>query len=245
MARIVAKGQGALVGVERLNSSNFYTFMLITISPDQLNLDPGSEVILHHQTWEDFEALLAIKQEKTFPKLYFNAKTGEIHLMSPLPSHGQRVNILGDLVKALLRIQGKDWQAYDPITLKQFKRAGVEPDTCFYIDNRQAILGKDRFDLTVDPPPDLAIEVDMSSLTVLEAYEAIAVPEIWIYRSGRLRIYLLRDGIYQEMGKSLIFPEWDITNLLPPFVEMAWQQGSSVALRQFEQLVQPPGDRQG
>jgi len=42
--------------------------MLVTISPEQLSLDPGSEVILHHQTWEDFETLLAIKQEKTFPK---------------------------------------------------------------------------------------------------------------------------------------------------------------------------------
>ncbi|MEB3229302.1 MAG: Uma2 family endonuclease, partial [Synechocystis sp.] len=108
--------------------------MLITVSPDQVSLDPGSEVILRGQTWADFEALLAIKQEKTFPKLYFNAQTGEIHLISPLPSHGQRINILGDLVKAMLRVQGKDLEAYGPITLKQFKQAGVEPDTCFYVD---------------------------------------------------------------------------------------------------------------
>jgi Uma2 family endonuclease len=211
--------------------------MLITISTEQLMLDPGSEVILRYQTWEDFETLLAIKQEKTFPKLYFNAQTGEIHLMTPLPSHGQRVNILGDLVKELLRVQGKDWQAYDPITLKQFKQAGVEPDTCFYIDNRQAILGKDRFDLSVDPPPDLAIEVDMSSLTLLDAYVPIGVPELWIYRSGRLTVYLLRGEIYQETAKSLMFPEWDVINVLPQYVEMAWQQGSSVALRQFEQEI--------
>ncbi len=211
--------------------------MLITISPDQLNLDPGSEVILRYQTWEDFETLLAIKQEKTFPKLYFNAQTGEIHLMSPLPSHGQRVNILGDLVKALLRVQGKDWQAYDPITLKQFKQAGVEPDTCFYIENRQVILGKDRFDLSVDPPPDLAIEVDISSLAILDAYVAIAVPEVWIYRSGSLKVYLLQGEKYQEASQSSLFPEWDVINLLPHYVELAWQEGSSVALRRFEQSV--------
>ncbi|MGA1622192.1 MAG: Uma2 family endonuclease [Synechocystis sp.] len=213
--------------------------MLITVSPDQLSLDPGSEVILHHQTWADFEALLAIKQEKTFPKLYFNAQTGEIHLMSPLPSHGQRINILGDLVKAMLRVQGKDWEAYDPITLKQFKQAGVEPDTCFYVDNRQAILGKERFDLSVDPPPDLAIEVDMSSLTLLDAYVPIGVPEVWIYRSGQLKIYRLQGEKYQHELQSLLFPEWNVINLLPQYVEMAWQQGSSVALRRFEQEISP------
>jgi Uma2 family endonuclease len=211
--------------------------MLITISPDQLSLDPGSEVILRHQTWADFETLLALKQEKTFPKLYFNAQTGEIHLMSPLPSHGKRINILGDLVKAILRVQNKDWQAYDPITLKQFKQAGVEPDTCFYIDNRQAILGKEQFDLSVDPPPDLAIEVDMSSLTLLDAYVPIAVPKLWFYRTGELKIYQLQGESYQYKSQSSLFPEWDVVNLLPQYVELAWQQGSSVALRQFEQEI--------
>ncbi|MFN9176123.1 MAG: Uma2 family endonuclease [Synechocystis sp.] len=211
--------------------------MLITISPDQLSLDPGSEVILRHQTWADFETLLALKQEKTFPKLYFKAQTGEIHLMSPLPSHGKRINILGDLVKAILLVQNKDWQAYDPITLKQFKQAGVEPDTCFYIDNRQAILGKEQFDLSVDPPPDLAIEVDMRSLTLLDAYVPIAVPKLWFYRTGELEIYQLQGESYQYKSQSSLFPEWDVVNLLPQYVELAWQQGSSVALRQFEQEI--------
>ena len=150
--------------------------MFITVNEDTLNLIPGSEIILQHQTWEDYEKLLNIRQEKTIPKIYFNEKTAQIRLMSPLASHGNRIDTLRDLVKSLLRKQGKDWHCFDPITLKYFKLAGVEPDTCFYLDNREAILGKEKIDLAIDPPPDLAIEVDFTSLTNVESSQHLKIP---------------------------------------------------------------------
>ena len=209
--------------------------MFVTVSQDTLSLASGGEVILRHQTWEDYEQLLAIRQQKTLPKLYFNAKTQEIRLMSPLPSHGKRIDTLRDLVKSLLRSQGKDWECFDPITLKRFKQAGVEPDTCFYVDNRQAILGKDKIDLAVDPPPDLAIEVDLTSITNVEAYQTLEIPELWIYRSGELIIYVFDGEKYQERSQSLMFSNFEVKTILPKYVELAWNRGSSVALRQFEQ----------
>jgi Uma2 family endonuclease len=211
--------------------------MFVTVSPDTLTLSPGSEVILRHRTWEDYEQLLTIRQENPLPKLYFNAKTQEIRLMSPLPSHGKRIDTLRDLVKSLLRSQEKDWECFDPITLKRFKQAGVEPDTCFYINNRQAILGKEKIDLAVDPPPELAIEVDLTSITDVEAYIPLQIPELWIYRPGKLIIYLLAGDNYQESPDSLMFSQIDVKTILPKYVELAWNQGSSVALRQFEQEV--------
>jgi len=211
--------------------------MFVTVSQDSLTLSPGSEVILRHRTWEDYEQLLTIRQENPLPKLYFNAKTQEIRLMSPLPSHGNRIDILRDLVKILLRRQGKDWHCFDPITLKRFKQAGVEPDTCFYVNNRQAILGKDKIDLAFDPPPDLAIEVDLTSITDVEAYIPLQIPELWIYYLGQLIIYVFEGDNYQERSQSLMFSDVDVKTILPKYVELAWNQGSSVALRQFEQEV--------
>jgi len=211
--------------------------MLITVDPETLILSPGSEIILRNQSWQDYEDLLAIRQDKKLPKLYFNAQNQEIRLMSPLPSHGNRIDTLRDLVKSLLRFQQKDWQSFDPITLKQLKQAGVEPDTCFYIVNYQAILGKERIDLSIDPPPDLAIEVDLTSLTNLAAYKPIGIPELWIYNSGVLKIYLFVDKNYQESSQSLLFEDWDVKSILPKYVELAWNQGSSLALRQFEQDI--------
>ncbi|ACK66228.1 protein of unknown function DUF820 [Rippkaea orientalis PCC 8801] len=209
--------------------------MFITVNQNTLTLTPGSEIILQYQTWDDYENLLEIRQEKPLPKIYFHAKTNTIRLMSPLPSHGNRVDILRDLVKSLLGKQGKDWHCFDPITLKHFKQAGVEPDTCFYIDHRDAILGKEKLDLSVDPPPDLAIEVDFTSLTDIEAYQTLKIPELWIYRQSILKIYRLVGENYQESSTSGIFANVNVKEILPKYVELAWNQGSSVALRQFEQ----------
>jgi Uma2 family endonuclease len=211
--------------------------MLITISPETLSLEAGSEIILRHKTWEDYEDLLAIRQDKNLSKLYFNAKTQEIRLISPLASHGKRVDTLRDLVKALLNFEGKDWEYFDPITLKQLKRAGVEPDTCFYIENRQVILGKERINLTVDPPPDLVIEVDFTSVTNLGSYSPLAIPELWIYSPGDLKIHIFENDDYQEKSQSNLFKHWDIKTLFPNYVEMAWFKGSSVALRAFEEDI--------
>lgn len=211
--------------------------MFVTVSSDTLTLSPGNEVILRHKTWEDYEQLLTIRQVNSLPKLYFNAKTQEIRLMSPLPSHGKRIDTLRDLVKILLGKRNRDWECFDPITLKLSKQAGVEPDTCFYVNNRQAILGKERIDLAVDPAPDLAIEVDLTSTTDIETYIPLKIPELWIYRPGKLMIYLFEEDSYRKSAKSLLFSDVDVKTILPKYIELAWNQGSSVALRQFERDI--------
>ena len=196
--------------------------MLITVNEDTLMLSPGNEVIFPHQAWQDYERLLDLRQEKTYPKLYFNGKTQEIHLMSPLPSHGKRIDLLRDLVKIILRRSGKDWDCFDPITLRISCQAGLEPDTCFYIDNRQAILGKDRIDLTVDPPPDLAIEVDLTSITALDTYELLKIPELWVYYQQSLKIYCLEGNHYQDSDRSRLFPMINLKQIIPHYVELGW-----------------------
>ena len=127
--------------------------MDLTINRETVQLSSGADVVLRHQTWQDYETLLANRGEKSTVKVYFNAATQEIRLMAPSPKHGNRSDALSDLVKSLLRYQCQDWQSFDPITLKKFEEKGVEPDTCFYLSNRQAILGKEKIDLAVDPPP--------------------------------------------------------------------------------------------
>lgn len=192
---------------------------------------------LQDQTWEDYENLLKLREDKAGMRIRYSAATQEIHIMAPLPEHGNRVDILSDLVKSLLKYQGRDWQSFTPITLKQFKQAGLEPDACFYIQNREAILGKRRIDLAIDPPPDLAIEVDLSSRTDIADYLPIAIPEVWIYRKNELLIYRLENQNYASTDTSGIFPDFDAKAKLPQYVERAWSLGSSIALREFEQSL--------
>lgn len=211
--------------------------MVLTISPEQLTLPPGSEVTLRYQTWADYEAILSGRRDDAAIKVCFNAHTQEISIMAPMPGHGRRIDTLVDLVKALLRYQDTDWDSSHPVTLKRFQEAGAEPDACFYIQNWQSVLGKDRIDLSQDPPPDLAIEMDLTSLTSLDVYQTLAVPELWIYRQGVLMIYLLTQGSYQESLVSPTFSGIDVKNIFLKYVERAWSAGSSMALREFDQFL--------
>lgn len=212
--------------------------MLPTITPTTIELPPGGEVILKHQTWDDYEALLRTRQDKAAIKITFSTKTQEIRIMAPLPGHGNRSATLTDLVKILLRYQGLDWHSFDPITLKRFQQKGLEPDHCFYIQNRDAILGKERIDVTIDPPPDLVLEIDVTSLTAVEDYEDIGAPELWIYGQQTLHIYTFDGQHYQEQNSSPLFPDVPVKEWMPEYIERGWTEGSSVALRGFEQALQ-------
>ena len=115
--------------------------------------------------------------------------------------------------------------------------AGIEPDNCFYIQNYQAMIGKKRLDLTVDPPPDLAIEVDVTSKTQLSAYQALGVAELWRYENDQLQIYVLRNGEYIKSQISPIFANFPVIEVISQFVVMSWTTGTSVALRSFRKWV--------
>ncbi|NLX95920.1 MAG: Uma2 family endonuclease [Rhodopirellula sp.] len=209
----------------------------LTITSAGVDLSPGIEVVLRHQTWADYEEVLEHRQDKAAIKVRYDGRTQEIRLMAPLQKHGNQSHTLSNLVEALLRHAGRDWQGFDPVTLKRFGEAGMEPDKCFYIERREGILGKERIDLASDPPPDLAIEVDATSTTGGEDYEPLRVPELWIYREDSLDIYLFDGQHYREVLQSPTFPGIPVCQLIPAYLRRAWEAGSSVALREFESAL--------
>jgi Uma2 family endonuclease len=89
----------------------------------------------------------------------------------------------------------------------------LEPDECYYIANEPRVRGKDDLDLAVDPPPDLAIEIDISSSSIdqLAIYASLGVPEVWLCRGTAIHVYALQaEGSYERRDRSLAFP------FLPP-----------------------------
>ncbi|CBN55862.1 MULTISPECIES: Uma2 family endonuclease [Kamptonema] len=211
--------------------------VLPTITEDTISLAAGDELILRFRTWEDYEALLARREDKAGLRIRYNSKTQEIRIISPLPKHSNQADLLADLVKALMRYEGKDWDAFTPITLKRVNKQGIEPDYCFYIDNRDRILGKERIDLETDPPPDLVIEIDLTCTTKPEDYQAIAPLELWVYRQSQLSIYQFESRQYRESEESRWFPGYDLKRLIPQYCDRGWQSGSSVAVREFEEVL--------
>ncbi|MGB5635575.1 MAG: Uma2 family endonuclease [Waterburya sp.] len=198
----------------------------------KIRLNIGSSITIPNLSWLEFENILEELGQKRNLRLAYSYQCLEI--MSPSPEH-ERVKILiSDLVKIMLRVEGKSWEALGSTTLKnKMMEAGVEPDECFYIKNYQAVIGKDRLDLEQDPPPDLAIESDVTSLTETNSYQALGVPELWVYSQGKLIIYVLQGKEYQESSFSPIFPNRMITKAIPQVIERAKIVGSSQALEEF------------
>lgn len=86
-----------------------------------------------------------------------------------------------------------------------------------------------------DPPPDLAIEADVTSKTTLESYAALQVPEVWIYGNEQLRINLWQNGVYQESLSSPTFPNLPVVEMIPRLVQQAFVKGTSTMLRSLRQ----------
>ena len=92
-------------------------------------------------------------------------------------------------------------------------------------------------DLAIDPPPDLAIEVDVTSKTQIDAYVSLGVPELWVYHEGSLKIYVLQSGQYQSVFASRTFPSLPVLVLVQAVLEESGTIGRSPALRALRQKV--------
>jgi Uma2 family endonuclease len=152
--------------------------------------------------------------------------------MSPLAIHERPHRIVADILKAILDAQERNWEDFGSTTLKRPQIAGIEPDTCFYIQNADRMRGCTNLDLGDYPPPDLAIEADVTSTTTISAYEAMQVPEVWVYRSQQ-KIYVLENGSYREVFVSPTFPNLSLIDLIPRLVQQAINQGTSRMLREL------------
>ncbi len=96
-----------------------------------------------------------------------------------------------------------------------------------------------RLNMETDPPPDLAIEADVTSKTTLAAYAVLQVPEVWIYDTGKLTIHLLQGDNYQPGANSQVFPDLAIADWIPQLVQQTFTAGTSTMLRELRRRLQP------
>ena len=145
---------------------------------------------------------------------------------------------IGDLVKALLEELDIEFRSLASTTFKNENMdAGLEADDCFYIQNEAVIRGKKRIDLTIDPPPDLAIEIDITSRTRFNNYEALGVPELWRYDGQSLEINILDNGKYNKSNISRNFPQFPLSDVIYQYVEQSKVVGRNTIMRAFRNWV--------
>lgn len=179
-------------------------------------LSPGQCVLLSNIDWRTYSRLLKVFAERPGVRLTYDR--GELEIMSPSLRHDDVSRFVCMMVFTLAEVFGLPLWAGGSTTLRrQLRRRGIEADECFWIANAARVAGRDRLDLRTDPPPDLAIEVDVthSSLDRLSIYAALGVPELWWLDGDTLIFYSLNpNGTYANVPTSRSFPPVTPADLL-------------------------------
>jgi len=189
--------------------------------------------------WETYSRLLRAFAER--PGIRLTYDRGELEIMSPLLEHDKDDRFLARLVVTLTEELGLPIMAGGSVTMRRRRRRrGLEADDSFWIANAHKMAGRRRFNLRSDPPPDLALEVDVthSSLDRLSIYAALGVPEVWRLDGDTLTFHVLgAKGAYATAATSRSFPLVTPADLVG-FLQQARQSGDDNAvIRQFRAWV--------
>ncbi len=164
------------------------------------------KVILRGVSWETYQRLLAEHQEAS--GTHFIYDQGNLEIMVTSARHEQPKRTLEVLIDVLAEEFDLDVHRVGSMTFqREDLQKGFEPDSAFYIARALEVEGRE-VDPAVDPPPDLIIEVDVSSpsLPRFPIFAAFGVPEVWRYDGSRVSFHHLESGRYGEAAFSLAFP---------------------------------------
>ena len=182
---------------------------MIAIAP--IKAFPDGSVATIPMSWTEYQKLVANRGDHSTPR--FKYANGYLTLKMPTFEHGQLDAIVADLIVAILNQQLRDYVRTTPVTLQIPEQAGIEPDHCFWLSNWAAVIGKSRIDLATDPPPDIAVEVDVTNFTNISDYEPFEVPEVWLIRENVLSIFVLTSEGYAQVASSQFLPAFDMPKL--------------------------------
>ena len=165
------------------------------------------QVIMHGVSWQTFQQLLADRGERCGVLLAYDR--GTVELRMPSQEHEWIKTTLTQVVEAIAFARDLHYRSLGSTTFgREDLERGFEPDACFYLDHADAVSPDRPLDLTVEPPPDLVIEVDISrsSLDKLPIYATLGVPEIWRYTDGEVELQCLTEGVYRVVDTSQVLP---------------------------------------
>lgn len=162
---------------------------------------------LHGVAWSDYVRFLDAMGDQRVRHIYDG---WTLEMMSPRKDHDRLAHVIGRFIEQMtiklhLQIQSVGSMTIsDPVVKK-----GVQPDQAYYITHEPDVAGKSDYEPGVDPPPDLAVEVDVTNSSVerFATYAALGIPEIWHHDGRRLRFLRLNaSASYDETETSGEFP---------------------------------------
>jgi Uma2 family endonuclease len=174
-------------------------------------LNAGGSAVLHGISWKMYRRLRKLSENRNLRMTY---DQGELEIMSPSPLHEGIDRLLGRLIEVWTLVLNLPLRSCGRMTISRAAlELGFEPDNCYYVQNEPLMWNKRKINFKTDPPPDLAIEVEVTRklLNKTQIYAAFRVPELWRCNGTALKVLeLSKDGEYVVRETSICFPGFPI-----------------------------------
>lgn len=165
-----------------------------------------TRILIDNVRWETYVAF-ADDRLGASPRMTFSH--GVLELMSPKKEHELVKTLLGRMVYMFCEEREIDLLSVGSTTFRrQDLGRGFEADESFYLQNADTVRSKEDIDLSIDPPPDLVIEVEITSplMAKRDTFAAIGIPEVWRHNGQELTLWRLENSVYVELKESVVVP---------------------------------------
>jgi len=198
--------------------------------------DASPSVLLREVSWETYQALRNEEANNHVRMIY---DSGDLELMSPMKKHGKVTRLLDLMIYEWTQLRGIEVESGGNMTCdREDLKKGLEPDLCYWITHQELVRDKDKIDFLVDPPPDLALEIEVSRSAIpkLPIYQALRIPEVWRWR-GKVDVLVLDDaGAYAVRRESVALPGFPFP-LAESFLDRRKKLGDNALMEQFKAAI--------
>jgi Uma2 family endonuclease len=194
-------------------------------------------VVLPYISWQTYQSLIHDFEQE--PAIRLTYDQGVLEIRMPLDPHESYKKLLGRLIETATEELDIEIRSLGSHTCDRKDLAkGIEPDQCYYIQNEALVRGADQIDLNQFPPPDLALEIDITSSSInrMSIYAVLAIPEVWRYNGQDLSILRLQNGEYVSHDRSTAIPLLTAEAVLK-FLALRNTIGETSLVKQFRQWV--------
>lgn len=196
---------------------------------------PGETVRLEGLSWDDYVAMADAVPDGAPVRTAYDG--GRLEIMTTSPEHEKFAELLSHLIAMLSLHTGIDIVSGGSTTFRtELAQRGVEPDKCYWIANAAAAIGLKRWNAETDPPPDLVIEIEITSDSINRRpiYASLGIPEMWRFDGQTLQSFALNEnGEYVPTEKSLAFEFLNVADLLPFLAQLDTTSDTAI-LREFQ-----------
>lgn len=197
---------------------------------------PETRIVLENVRWETFLEL-SEQRRGSIPRMTYD--NGVLEMMSPRRQHENIGRLIGRIIETYSEVLEIEIQSVASTTFKrkELKKA-FEADESYYVQHAEQIRPKEELDLAVDPPPDLVVEVEITSSAIqkFKLFAAMGVPEVWRHDGDHLEMFRLQGGVYEAIDSSHALQGLSAATI-NGVLQRRFDFGETALIREFRQSV--------